>query len=107
MNRRNFTVRTTKTRQKQLTYSTIRPKTHFRLTKTSQEASKIAAKVNEVWIMVVSAGIEISRETVLRYLDRKMKEKLFRYRDILMETLKNGELPKTDKKIEDFSETIL
>jgi len=57
--------------------------------------------------MVVSAGIEISRETVLRYLDRKMKEKLFRYRDILMETLKNGELPKTDKKIEDFSETIL
>jgi len=57
--------------------------------------------------MVVSAGIEISRETVLRYLDRKMKEKLFRYRDILMETLKNGELPKTDKKMEDFSETIL
>jgi len=57
--------------------------------------------------MVGSAGIEISRETVLRYLDRKMKEKLFRYRDILMETLKNGELPKTDKKMEDFSETIL
>lgn len=57
--------------------------------------------------MVGSAGIEISRETVLRYLDRKMKEKLFRYRDILMETLKNGELSKTDKKMEDFSETIL
>ena len=36
-----------------------------------------------------------------------MKEKVFKYRDILMETLQTGELPKPDKKMEDFSETLL
>lgn len=53
--------------------------------------------------MVKNVSMDISSEMVIKYLGKRMKEKLFRYRSIIVDALKAGELPKLDKKIEDFS----
>lgn len=110
MQKKSFKVRLSFKRKhsslKNSLQSTARPKPFlFNLAKTPEEGQLILRSITEAWSMVSAVGMELTETSVIKYLRKRLEEKSFHYTLIILEILRTRELPRIDKRIEDFSES--
>ena len=71
-----------------------RKKTCFNFWSSSPQGQQLLHSILEAWQMVSAVGMEISKELVLKYLQKRLTEKSSTITNIILSTLRERRLPR-------------